>query len=395
MAKTVYTGQEVPHIFATNPQGVARNSSGSLYCNNGTLYSYRDSAPIAAWFGDTVLINDDSYSVTTSKHQSWLRRAVHHLPTVTLPSLQQITGNFATELNAANYIAARSGEIAELREKLPRARSDWRKADIARQIAALEAACEFVWCKWAGKKSDWRNAGKVKAKADKAERVARYTRARNQLESGVETAKRMVADMRDTIEREQRPFNFQWHLETTFRNICHIDAMGARKGLGVIGETATFRDAASVMGKKWARECMALAAGIVAIAESLQPEIDAARAAFEAAERVTMAERVAKWLAGDGNVSLQGMSETLCRVKGDEVQTSKGARVPLNEALQFAALAKQCRDKGKALDLAGKQIGAYRGNSISATGDLTVGCHFIKWEAISDALARYEAGKAV
>lgn len=386
MAKTVFTGSEVPHIFATDKTATARNSNRTLYCYDGTLYSYRDSAPIGRWFGDTVLINADRYSVTTSKHVSWLRQATSHVETMTLPALRQITGNNPTPLNAANYIAERGKEIVELQDTLARARSDWRKSDLARQIAALETACEFVWVTWAEQKTDWRTAGKVKAKADLAADKARYAKARDQLESGVENAKRMIADTDG---------NVFWRLENTQRNIYYIDSMGARHGLGVIGDTATFRYAAEIMGKRWAKECIALASAIVAMADSLQPEIDTARAAHDQAERLRNADRVTQWLAGGDNVDLYGMRETLCRVKGDQVQTSKGARVPLADALQLAALAAACRDKGKALDLAGRAVGQYRGNSISATGDLTVGCHFIKWDAIADCLARYEAGKAV
>jgi hypothetical protein len=51
MTKYIHTGQEVPHLFAADPKAYASNSNRSLFCESGVLYSYRKSAPIAAWFG--------------------------------------------------------------------------------------------------------------------------------------------------------------------------------------------------------------------------------------------------------------------------------------------------------------------------------------------------------
>ena len=54
----------------------------------------------------------------------------------------------------------------------------------------------------------------------------------------------------------------------------------------------------------------------------------------------------------------------------------------------MVALAKRCRASGKAYT-AQDRVGAYRLTSVSATGDLTIGCHFIPWDSIVAAMARY------
>lgn len=392
MAKYIYTGQEVPHLFATDKQAYASNSNRSLRAELGKLYSYAE--PIAAWFGDKVLLSADSFSVTTSKHQAWTRHAVNHIETIRLPRLKSILGNTTHSADdAARYVAARVKEIKALQESAKRLRSEWKKADNTRQILDLEAACAFVWNEWVGQKTPWQSAIAANEKAELIKAKARYAQARAQLESGMEYAARKIANCRESMLIDQvqsrnhvcRPW---YRLDSCVADIRGIDGMGANRGLG-IGSTATFDHAAKIMGNKWAKECTALAVAIHAYADSFMPELAALRADYDKQEAVKHAENIAAWLAG-GDVAYPHDLPVACRVVGQEVQTSKGARVPLQGALQLVALAKQCRESGKGLDLAGHAIGPYRGNSISATGDLTIGCHNITWEAIADAVARHE-----
>lgn len=394
--KTVYPTTEVPHIFAANPAtAVARNANRTLYCEFGVIYSYRNSAPLAAWRGNLLLVNSDRFSVTTGKHQTYLARAVHHLPRLSVPDLRAVL-DIRFDTTAAEYIAKRAKEIADLRDKESRARADWRKATIAREIAALESACAYVW-QSVGKKTPWQSAIAVKDKADKDAAKRRYIAARAQLETGLERAQRMIADCRAAMAQDVsdgRTYGLQpwWRLDTAASDIRRIDSMGARMGLG-LGATATFAHAAKLMGKKWAKECEAIALQIAAYADSLAPEIATLRAEYDRQEAIADSENRAAWLAG-GDVRRGLRGAIMCRVKGDTVETSQGARVPLDQALQLATLAKACRESGREMDLRNRAIGPYRGNRITLDGTLIVGCHAITWEAIADALARYEGERA-
>lgn len=389
--KTVFTGPEVPHIFATGPDAVARNSNRTLSCENGTLYSYR--APIAAWHAGKILISTEKHSVTTSKHQSWLRYAVRHLESVYLPDLRAVLGNRGHKESHAAYIVARAKEVEELRDKLGRARSDWRKAAIGRDIAELENACAYVWRDIAGQKTPWESAVAVDRKARDNAAKARYARARADLESGMENARRIWASALYRHESDATRANGFYILENAQRDIARIDSMGAAKGLG-IGSTATFTDAARLMGKKWAKDCTQLAQAILAFAESLQPRIDTARAAFDVAQRLENSERIAAWLAGDRVAYPNGLPIACRVIGGDTVETSRGARVPLDQALRLAALAKDCRENGRGLDLRGVTVGQYAGTRIDCNGTLVIGCHSIPWESIADAMARHEGAGA-
>lgn len=385
--KTVYTGPEVPHIFATGPDAVARNASRTLSCENGTLYSYR--APIAAWHAGKILISTEKHSVTTSKHQSWARYAVRHLESVYLPNLRDVLGNRSRE-GAAAYIVKRAKEIDALREIMGRARAEWRKATLATEISQLENACAYVWREIAGQKTPWESAMAVDQKARDTAAKARYTRARNELEVGLETAGRMLNAARGMAESETRGNRYAFgYLESAQRDIARIDSMGAARGLGTLA-TATFTDAARLMGKKWANECHALAVAIIDFADDMRPEIDAARAQWEAERRATESEKIAAWFAGERVAYPHGLPVACRVIGGDTVETSRGARVPLADALRMAGLAKACRNAGRGMDLRGVAVGQYAGTRIDATGTLVVGCHSIPWESIADAMARHE-----
>jgi hypothetical protein len=274
---------------------------------------------------------------------------------------------------------------------LSRARSEWRKAAIGAEIAELENACAYVWKERAGQKTPWQNAIAADKKARDVAAKARYARARLELESGLENAARILESAERRIERE-RPDGF-YILENAQRDIARLDSMGAAKGLG-LGSTATFTDAARLMGKTWAKDCTRLAQAVVAFADSLQPRIERLRAEFDRAQRLSNAEKIAEWLAG-ARVAYPNGLPVACRViGGDTVETSRGARVPLADALRLAGLAKECREKGRGLDLRGVAVGQYAGTRIDSTGTLVVGCHSIPWESIADAMARFEGAGA-
>lgn len=74
--KTVYTCEMVCHLWANRHSVDVRTSSNNLYTRDGALYSYGSHFVIGAFIGDMLLINDDRYGVTTSRHQSDAWRAL-------------------------------------------------------------------------------------------------------------------------------------------------------------------------------------------------------------------------------------------------------------------------------------------------------------------------------
>lgn len=74
--------REVAHIWAQRNHPRGRTSDGNVYFEGSTIYSYGNHFPIATFIEEQartiVLYNADSYSVSTSKHQSHVWHATHH-----------------------------------------------------------------------------------------------------------------------------------------------------------------------------------------------------------------------------------------------------------------------------------------------------------------------------
>lgn len=57
----------------------AKSGKGSnLFFEDGVIYSYGRHFPMARFVGDTIVMHKEKYSQSTSKHQSYLRRAIEY-----------------------------------------------------------------------------------------------------------------------------------------------------------------------------------------------------------------------------------------------------------------------------------------------------------------------------
>lgn len=77
--KTVFSNDELVHVWARQGQDHGRNSNGSMFFNNGVIYSYGDHFPMAKHIDlNRVLTTTQTYSVTTAGHLSRMHRAINH-----------------------------------------------------------------------------------------------------------------------------------------------------------------------------------------------------------------------------------------------------------------------------------------------------------------------------
>ena len=111
----------------------------------------------------------------------------------------------------------------------------------------------------------------------------------------------------------------------------------------------------------------------------------AAKAAREAADSAKHAERVIDWRNGE-RVALGGFGydhPTMLRVNGDEVETSRGARVPVEAARLALLLIGRMRSQKTAWAPAEGaplfHIGAFTLDAIDPDGNIIAGCHRIEW----------------
>lgn len=144
-------------------------------------------------------------------------------------------------------------------------------------------------------------------------------------------------------------------------------------------------------GWKWRIDVPAFSPEEIAAIQE-RAKADAARKAEdtkrrEAAKRAELAERTAAWLAGE-NVSLWGRPDTLLRINGDKIQTSRGAEIPVSHAprlwrvIQKAVAGEPYQHNGHS-----EYAGDFRVDSIDTTGTLRAGCHTIAFPEL-DRIAR-------
>lgn len=122
---------------------------------------------------------------------------------------------------------------------------------------------------------------------------------------------------------------------------------------------------------------------------------ECARAMLEA-EKAKRAADIAAWIAGTSNKGIPYDAGTYARIRGDVVETSRGASVPIAHACRLARVFDRIVSAGGKdwPDGSGPMVGHYRVNHIGADGSLTIGCHqFDPAEArrLRDVLAQCDA----
>lgn len=116
--------------------------------------------------------------------------------------------------------------------------------------------------------------------------------------------------------------------------------------------------------------------------------------------RADYATRAAAWLAGEAiqfprSADFRNGDSAVLRIRRDKVETSWGAEVSVPDARALLAHVDMVRESGcpwTGSCHAPMAVGPFTVRRIDANGDLTVGCHFIKWEAIERIAATLRAG---
>lgn len=144
----VYPNHEVPHLWAHESQEEARNSTGSLYFQGPTIYSYGSHFPIARHVTNgrserAVLFTTAHHSVTTSGHCSAVARAIPpNVPVFRVPHLRNSWDNLPNHTdNVESYVR----RISELLGKAKRARvnRDWHQREALRLREQLQRYVAF------------------------------------------------------------------------------------------------------------------------------------------------------------------------------------------------------------------------------------------------------------
>lgn len=145
--------------------------------------------------------------------------------------------------------------------------------------------------------------------------------------------------------------------------------------------------ALKIAAPEWTNESdqeMAAREYVYELAKAREAKKAAARAEYEKKAGLEAADRMALWIAGD-HVYTGGFQylPTALRIKAESIQTSRGANIPVSDAIKLWPLLVRAKNSGKTLEagLHSINLGAYRFNSFDGN-TLIVGCHQIGWDQL-------------
>lgn len=105
-----------------------------------------------------------------------------------------------------------------------------------------------------------------------------------------------------------------------------------------------------------------------------------------AQRRIEDAGKREAWLRGE---SVQypyswDSGDTMLRIHGDNVETSRGAEVPIEHAKRLWPIIEKVRARGEAYQRNGhsEHVGNFVVDRIEPTGDMKIGCHLIKYDQV-------------
>lgn len=453
MTQTVFDNAMVAHVWAQQRQTEGRSNNGNLYFHGPRIYSYGGHflAGLALKPGGPFLVNADSYSLTTAKHMSYVRRAVSG-EWYSLPSLTGIADSISRLYRGGGDVPAHHAE--SVRQYLD---STW--AELS------DGAGAFLY--GLVSRGDWQAfKARAQAKADKAAAKAEAATARLHREAAARFAEMPVSILRARMAEiaarapsyaaeswiESQLGDFVTELYHAHRNAGgkHIRAaVWERLKLAreikrrMVDSPAERREAAKALaglrrlkggdvgnnGLEGARLALALAsyerdrlltvlsachippalrtawegrtATLAGEIAELERQREAERMAEQAAERAAWlanapdAPRFARHLRDErGGVLIRAEGAEIdgCTVRAGELVTSEGARVPLAHAVRVFAFVRHVREAGTGWNMTGQskrtiRVGHFHVDRIEPSGDFVAGCHRINWNE-TERLAR-------
>jgi hypothetical protein len=340
MTRHVFDTAQTCHVWAQGGNANGRSGHGSVYFDGRTLYSYGSHFILGILMNDgTALLNADSYSVSTSRHQSYARRAVSHRTSYTVPGLTDLARALhptRDKKRIAQYVADNAEELA---------------ADAGNYLLGLVGLSDK------GLRFPKLVARAVKERETKAADASAMT-LRSMKDYGAKVAK---------LSSEE------------------FGAAVARLRDSELKGNATKLHNAHRALKSY---------GYDAMAKTVYTRLVLLRDHIEAAELARQREKVARWLAGD-NVGLLYGIPVMLRVRnverdetrgicGGSLQTSQGAEVPLVHAVRAFRFLKLCREHSRPWDRNGRsvRVGHFAIDHVDADGSFRAGCHNIGWPEV-------------
>jgi hypothetical protein len=136
MKQVFSSNSECIHIFAQRIQDAGRSASGSVYFEYDKLYSYGSHFVLAEFLpNDAVLINDTSYSNSTSKHQN-----------IAFSALRQYRRIYVSSHNLQNVL----NSLSELQKLLLKARKPEKYVKEALELIEKHKEAQKIYSTYKG-----------------------------------------------------------------------------------------------------------------------------------------------------------------------------------------------------------------------------------------------------
>jgi hypothetical protein len=371
-----FPGREVAHVWNSQSQSEGQNNNGQFYFTGRRLYSYGSHFLVGFIMPDGVaLLNASSYSITTSKHQSFARNAASNRRTIYAPNL--------TALDYALRALADSGRRnqRDVREYLGN-----NAAELSEEAGEYIAAQFGLLRSWpAIQRKAERKAAKDKAERERQNKAAALADAKHFADMPADAFALAIPndEGRDVVSGQWINGGLDGFAKRLARAHKAASLAGQTRRKAILWERlkavrAFNRPETGVFGGS--ERSFATAEAIAAEKERRRVE----------AERLA-AERRADWLEGKGNGRFDDASGgALLRIRGDlaepekaELETSHGARVPLLHAIKVFRFVKLIRESAGHWQRNGRtvRVGHYQLDSIDPDG-FNAGCHRINWPEI-------------
>ena len=139
----------------------------------------------------------------------------------------------------------------------------------------------------------------------------------------------------------------------------------------------------------------ALQGWISAHAEEEQRRKEEAARCAEQKRRREQRSQIKRFRSGDPTVTYIGGIQPMLRVRGNEVETSLGARFPIEHAIRGLELIRQVRQSGQEYIHNGHAVhlGHYRIDRIECNGTVHAGCHIVAWNEIERIALHLDAAR--
>ena len=331
--KHVFPTGEIAHLWAHQTQDDARNPQGNLYFRGATLYSYRDSYPIAKIFkkkaATLVLHVENTYSNTTAGHCSDARRATSHLPSIVVPDV------------VPDSAYSRGGHAQNIKFLVDKAAEHLSKAQRALQVSTVS----------------WRR-NVARGALEDAEAYSKFFGIRRKVPAFPELAWNAAIARAERIEnpdpvQDAKRFRAREQRAKVAGEVGEYREEMARS-MTAAGHCVGYR---ALIGKRWPAAIARLTG-------------KTARPFYHA-----MAQRT-DWRLGLG---YPADGPVMLRVNGEEIETSQGARIPLDHAPRVWRLVQAVISSGRPYVRNGRteHAGPYPIDRVDVDGTVKAGCHTI------------------